>query len=266
MGTVYIDVLITVNIFIDFFLILCTKTLLHISQKLSRLVLGAVLGGVFSLAALLPRIPFGLNILFDAALAAPVILVSFGFYSARVFIKRVSVYFFCSFFFCGIMIFVYTSFKPKGMEIYNDVIYFNISPFLLIILTLVCYYLMKLASRFSEKSGGKRVCGVKVVRREHSVRFNALIDTGCQVKEPFSGDYVIIAEKTLIYDLIPEETAMRVIPFGSLGGEGIIKGFLPDIVEIDGKPSQQSLYIGICENILKGDVRAIIPFEPVKNI
>jgi stage II sporulation protein GA (sporulation sigma-E factor processing peptidase) len=59
---------------------------------------------------------------------------------------------------------------------------------------------------------------------------------------------------------------MRVIPFGSLGGEGIIKGFLPDIVEIDGKPSQQSLYIGICENILKGDVRAIIPFEPVKNI
>ena len=266
MATVYIDVLITVNIFIDFFLILCTKTLLHISQKLSRLILGAVLGGFFSLAALLPRIPFGLNIIFDAALAALVILVSFGFYSARVFLKRAAVYFFCSFFFCGIMIFVYTSFKPKGMEIYNDVIYFNISPFLLIILTLVCYYLLKLASRFSGKSIGKRVCGVNVVYRGRSSSFNALVDTGCRVKEPFSGDYVIIAEKSLVSGLKPEENVMRVIPFGSLGGKGMIKGFLPDSVEIDGKPAQQSLYIGICENILKGDVRAIIPSEPVNNI
>ena len=265
MGTVYIDVLITVNIFIDFFLILCTKTLLHISQKLSRLIFGAVLGGVFSLAALLPRIPFGLNLIFDAALAVPIILVSFGFCSFKLFLKRFIVYFFCSFFFCGIMIFVYTSFKPKSMEIYNDVIYFNISPFLLIILTLVCYYAMKLWGRFSGSEISKSVCTVRVFDREKQAEFKALVDSGCHVREPFSGDYVIIAEKELLQELEPPENTMRVIPFESLGGKGIIKGFLPEQIMIDGKPAEQSLYVGICENVLKGDVRAIIPFEAVKN-
>lgn len=266
MGTVYIDVLITVNIFVDFFLILCTKTVLHISQKLPRLILGAVLGGFFSIIALLPRIPFGLNILTDAALAVPIILVSFGFGSAKLFLKRTVVYFFCSFFFCGIMIFVYTSFKPKGMEIYNDVIYFNISPVLLIILTLVCYYLMKLWSRFSGSKTAKGVCTVKISADNRECEFNAVTDTGCQVREPFSGDYVIIAEKELIKALNPDNQLTRIIPFESLGGSGIIHGFKPELVLINGKNAGQSLYVGWCENVLKGDVRAIVPFELIQNL
>ena len=112
---------------------------------------------------------------------------------------------------------------------------------------------------------GKSVCTVRVFDREKQAEFKALVDSGCHVREPFSGDYVIIAEKELLQELEPPENTMRVIPFESLGGKGIIKGFLPEQIMIDGKPAEQSLYVGICENILKGDVRAIIPFEAVKN-
>ena len=259
MGTVYIDVLITVNIFIDFFLILCTKTLLHISQKLSRLIFGAVLGGVFSLAALLPRIPFGLNLIFDAALAVPIILVSFGFCSFKLFLKRFIVYFFCSFFFCGIMIFVYTSFKPKSMEIYNDVIYFNISPFLLIILTLVCYYTLRLLQRLTKGVCGRSTCNVEIALGGSRTSFFAAVDTGCTAKEPFSGEYVIFAEEGILRDLRLRDDKIRIIPFESLGGGGIVKGYRADSVIIDGKRLNSGVYLGVCQNILSGEIKALVP-------
>lgn len=55
----------------------------------------------------------------------------------------------------------------------------------------------------------------------------------------------------------------QVIPFESLGGNRC-KGFPPDKVKIDGKEICKNIYIGICNDVLKGDVKAIIPYELVK--
>lgn len=266
MRTVYIDVLITVNIFIDFFLLLCTKLILNLHYSLTRLIIGSAVGGVFSLVALFPSIPGGVNLLIDIVLALPIIFIAFGNVSFKTLLKRTLVFFGCSFIFCGIMIVIYTSFKPKGMEIYNNVIYFNISPILLIILTLVCYYFMKIAGRLLKGNIGRRICDVQIINQNNHTRFNAMIDTGCNVKEPFSGEYVIIAEKTLVENININDQGMRIIPYQSLGGNGVIKGFCPDNVMIDGKKVSRGLYIGICENVLKGEVKAIIPYELAKNI
>ena len=99
---------------------------------------------------------------------------------------------------------------------------------------------------------------------EQSYFFPAKIDTGCNLVEPFSGNYVIIAEQNIFDDYVPDETKTRIIPFESLGGNGIVKGFPPDKVKIDGKEICKSIYIGICNDVLKGDVKAIIPYELVK--
>lgn len=263
MSTVYIDILITVNIFIDFFLILCTKLLLHIRAGLPRMVLGAVTGGALSLTALLPRLPAGLDLVISAVLAVPVVLAAFGLCKAKVFLKRTAVYFFCSFVFCGIMLAVCTSLRPKGMAVYHNVIYFNISPILLIILTLICYGAIRLFERFAKDDVCKQVCEVTVSGENGSVTFSALADTGCQVREPFSGYYVIIAETELVAD-IKLSKGFRLIPYRTLGGNGTVRGYLPESVAIDGKKYAQPLYLGVCENVLKGDVRAIIPYELIK--
>lgn len=46
MKSVYIDVLITVNVFIDFILILCTKKALCINTSFKKMLLASLLGGV----------------------------------------------------------------------------------------------------------------------------------------------------------------------------------------------------------------------------
>ena len=133
MKSVYIDVLITVNVFIDFILILCTKKALCINTSFKKMLLASLLGGVQSLIALFPPLPFFLNIPIDVLCAAGIVLCAFGKCPFKCFIKRISVFLSLSFSFCGIMMFLYNAFKPKGMEVYNDTVYFNISPVLLII-------------------------------------------------------------------------------------------------------------------------------------
>ena len=79
-----------------------------------------------------------------------IIFITFGKCKIKAYIKRVLIFFALSFSFGGLMIFIYLAFKPKGMGIYNDVIYFDISPVLLIILTLVCYYILLLIKKLTK--------------------------------------------------------------------------------------------------------------------
>ncbi len=260
MKTLYVDVLITVNIFVDFFLLLCTKRFLHINTRLLRMILGSSVGGICSLCALLPRLGFGLNILLDICFAVIIVFVTFGKAGLKEFLKRVVVYFSVSFFFCGIMIFIYTAFKPNGMEIYNDVVYFNISPILLIILTLICYYIMRIIKRFTKNEVASSICTVKAELDSKEYCFCAKIDTGCTAKEPFSGAWVIIADKSLIDGFCEDESKSRIVPFKSLGGDGILRSYRADKIFIDDIEIKECVYIGICKDVLKGDVRALVPY------
>lgn len=163
------------------------------------------------------------------------------------------------------MIFIYTVFKPSGMEVYNDIVYFNISPVLLIILTLVCYYILNLIKRLTKGVCGGDTCNVEICISGVWDVFTAKIDTGCNVKEPFSGEYVIIVERNVIENIQPDKLKKRIIPFTSLGGDGYLNGFKPDIVKIDGTKLKRDVYIGICCNVLKGDIKSLIPFEILKD-
>lgn len=265
MRVIYIDILITVNIFIDFFLILCTKKSLHINASYFRMTLGSVLGGILSLVALAPKLMFAVNLLVDILGAAAIVFAVFGKCSIKTYLQRVLIFFSYSFSFSGIMLLFCSYFKPSGMAVYNDIIYFNISPVLLIILTLLCYYIMKIIKRMTKGTSGGGVCNVEIDVKNKKISFCAKIDSGCNLKEPFSGDYVIVVEKEAIENYVPEDKSTRVIPFGSLGGTGIIKGFKPEKIKINGIMSDNNVYIGICENIIKGDVKALIPGELVLN-
>lgn len=265
MNSIYIDVLITVNIFIDYFLLILTNKIIGVNIKYYRIIIGSILGGIFSLTALLPTLPFGINILIDLAIAMIIIFTTFGKCNPKTYIKRVIVFFTLSFLFGGIMIFIYLSFRPNGMGIYNDVVYFNISPILLIALTLICYYILLAIKKLTKTVYKTDIHNIEIIINGKSYIFNAKLDTGCTVKEPFSGKSVIVAEREVFNNFVPDKTKIRIIPFTSLGGNGILQGFCADTIIIDGKVADNSVYIGICENIFKGDIKAIIPSELINN-
>ena len=262
--TVYVDILFVVNCFIDLMLLLCVGRLLHLRTKPVRLLLAALTGGGLSLWALLPPLPALLNLLPDLLGAALLVLVAFGKAPPKRFAVRAAAFFSVSFSFCGLMVFVCTVLRPKGLAVYNDVVYFNISPFVLIILTLICYYMLLLLKRITKGAAGKQICTVTLRCGGKEAVFRALADTGCQVREPFSGEYVIIAERCCLAELPLLNFSKRIIPFESLGGAGCLEGMRAEEILIDGREISNRLYIGVCEDVLQGEVKAIVPYEILK--
>ena len=131
---------------------------------------------------------------------------------------------------------------------------------MLILLTLCCFYALKLFSRITRKDLGKSICLVSVKIGGSFSKFQALADSGCHVTEPFSGNFVIIADKSCIG--IPlTNFPIRIIPYQSLGGDGILEGIIAEEASIDGKPLAERVYLGLCSGVLKGDIKAIVPYE-----
>ena len=52
---IYIDILIVTNIIINFFLILLTSKIMYLKINYTRLILGEILGAIYSLYILLPE-------------------------------------------------------------------------------------------------------------------------------------------------------------------------------------------------------------------
>lgn len=258
--TVYVDVLLFLNIIIDFFILLSLKTVFNINVTYKRLVISSIIISFFSLIALLPQINFLLNILINIITAVISVLIAFGKCNIASFIKRVCGFFGINFIYAGIMIAVYMLFKPDRMSIINNVVYFDISPVLLIILTLCCYIILYIFKRITGKQRiAEKICKVYIKLNGKSFCFFGKVDTGCDVKEPFSGASVIIVEKSVFDNLKIEDNNYRVIPFSSLGGEGILTGIKAQEVLIDELKIEKEIYIGLCENVLKGETKALIP-------
>lgn len=260
MHTIYIDILIFTNMFQDFLLLWLLKRILHLKCKFTRLICGSLVGGITSLIALLPQMNFIFNILIKIIVAVLLVLVATGYSGKRIFIKKVSTLFIISFLINGGIIMFYLAVKPDGIAIINDTVYFNISPVLLIILTFVIYLILFCYRKlFRNQSKNYETEVLTITHKGKQYIIKCKIDSGCIVKEPFSGSYVIIIEENQLKDIDVDESKMRVIPFSSLGGCGIIRGFRAEKIRIGTQIINQEVYIGMCKDIFKNEIRGLIP-------
>ena len=257
---VYLDVLIFVNIFEDFLLLITVQRILRLNTKYYRVLLGSLAGGVLSLSALFdlhPIIGFAVKIITSMLLT----LISFGYKSKKLYLKTSATLLIVTFLLSGALICFYLAIKPNGMMIINDTAYFDISPLLLIILTLFVYFILLLYRKLFKNHSVSSLTHEVIIRySNNSDCVKCKTDSGLNVREPFSGSGVMIVEKSSI-SLYPEREKLRAIPFNSLGGNGIIYGYLPDSITVDGKEVSEKLYVGLCEGIFNTEIRGLIPSE-----
>ena len=75
--TVYIDVLIGVNLFINYFLLLAVARFLHLPVRRGRMIAGAALGAFYALSIFLPELPSILALLIKLLMSATIIWAAF---------------------------------------------------------------------------------------------------------------------------------------------------------------------------------------------
>lgn len=268
MQIIYIDSLVCVNMFIDYIILYAIRKTLHINSKGFRLLLGSLLGGLITLGIFLPFYTTLFSVFYRIVTALAIVLTAFGFSSFRKLLIRSLAYFGISLVFCGTVVLFEFIFHPKGVVIYNDTVYFDVSPITLLITTLIAYMGLSIYDKLSYNYKIKsQVIKVKVqIDDSESLHFDSAVDTGCKLREPFSGLPVILVEKSLLGDIqIPSEK-QRIIPFSTAASSDIIYGFKPKRVEISDKEVKGGCYLGICENKLKGEIKSIMGTELLDNL
>ena len=259
---IYVDVLIIVNLFVNYFLLLTTSKFLNLKLKLSRFILGEILGSIYSLYIFIPEPNLFVSVLVKLFMSIIMVAAAFEFNKIKQFLKIIVCFYAVNFAFSGTMFTLWCFLKPNGMIINNDIVYFNISPLTLIISTVVSYIIIEIINRVIEKKqlkSSKYEIGIKF--KDKYIVLNAKIDTGNLLKEPFSNLPVIVVKKSEINLLIPEfnifenienqneikKLKIRIIPFKTVSGTGILPAFKPEYVVLKGNLKKQA-YVAVCSD------------------
>ncbi len=258
MTVIYVDVLFIVNFFITFFLLLVTAKLSKRDDKLGRCVLASFIGGLYSLVILWQNLNFAASFIGKLAAACIIVITAFKFKTFKSYIKEVVIFFFVNFIFVGVMVGFWLIFKPKGIIINNSTVYFNVSARALLISAFIAYILSALIIRiYNGKTAAKELYSVTVFKNERRIRFFAFADSGNNLKEPFS-DYPVIIAQNELFDGID---CRRLVPFNTIGGEGVLFAFKPDRVEISsstGNATVENVYIALSDKVKKGEYQGIL--------
>ncbi len=246
---VYVDVLLVMNIIIDYFLLLLARALLRKTVRRRRILLGALLGGAYALVIFLPPLPVWLLIPMHIAACVLIVLAAFPIHGLRDLLKSVSAYFAVSFIFAGLMLGIYLLFRPQYMAIQNGAVYFDLNIRLLLLFTLLCYgFLTLLTKLLRRRTPDDRLFDITLTNHGKSICEKALLDTGHGLSDGFSDRPVLIAEPRVVQSLAPPnlrsfleggappdgipETDIRLIPYASIGGKGMLRAISVSCVSV----------------------------------
>ena len=265
--TIYIDVLVATNIFINYFLLLTVAGFLKIRASRVRLIAGAVLGAAYSLVILLPPAGPWLSLLMKLFMSATIVLLAFPVSSIGLFLRAAACFYLTNFAFAGIMLAVWYFIAPQGLLLKNSVVYFDISPLMLLVLTVVCYLAMRCLNRITGQQQPKEsFCRVTVHAQGKTAGFTAKIDTGNSLTEPFSGFPVVVAEYAGVEAVLPQSVrehlhvtagagsypkdgGFRLVPFQVVGGGGVLPAFQPERMVIETSKKKivaTQVYLAVC--------------------
>ena len=255
---IYVDVLIFINTVLNYAVLATADALLKRRCMLRRLLVGALIGALFSLTVFLD-IDGGIILFLIRVLSSAIITaVTFGF---KEYIKTALMTLCVSLLYCGGLILFWQIFKPPDMLIINDIPYFRIDPLLMLGLTAVIYLILLICVRLFRERIKTTIVPLcfSVNGKEYSCI--GKIDTACDLTEPFSRAPVIIADSTVftLSDSIPA----RIIPYTTVSGSSYLRAVPAQKVTIDKKPAQLPVYIAAAPE-LNTNFHAIINSEIIR--
>ena len=158
---IYADVLVVVNLYVDFFLLWCVKKALGLRARARRLVLGALAGALGGPCWPCPRgQPGWLSFLLGAATALGAAGAAFAPLAPRMFAKAALCLWLFSFLLAGFCLFAIRFFAPRSLAVVGSAVYFDLSLPLLFCLTCGAYgaFLGLSPGAAPGRGGGPELC------------------------------------------------------------------------------------------------------------
>lgn len=238
METIYIDVLIVLNIYVNYFLLRMTAGITHSPLRTGRCIWGAVFGSLFSLTILLPDLGTVLPLIIKLGAAVGIVALSFGISRTRRLLINTAAFFTANFVLAGAVYGVYSLLRPESMHFRNACFYIDFSLLVLIVTTAALYFLMRLIRIVTDRTPtGSYTVYVRAGKKV--LKLCGLADTGNGLVDYFTGAPVIICSEESYRELTGSRLDISMLPRGfrllpctAVSGNGLIPVFRPDEVLI----------------------------------
>lgn len=255
---VYADLLFLINAGMDGLCLLLTGKLLQVKLSPLRVLLAALLGGIYAVVALF-LVPQGRILSLSLDLVVCLLMCGMAFWRRRGGRKTAAamgVYLSLSMALGGVMTALYGLLNRTGLAsllgIWSKEGGDGPAAWLFLLVTLMGAGVSLWGGRLFRRAKATRICTVSVTLNGKTVTLRGLVDSGNLLRDPLGGRAVICAREEALRELLSPSLAavlrgespqrvklspgdarrLRVIPASTATGQSLLYGFLPDCVTV----------------------------------
>lgn len=266
---------------------------MKLKMKQLRLVLSAMLGGIYAVIAYIEILPIYSSFAMKILLSVLMVHIAYNSKNIKNLLKQLVVFYLTSFAFGGAAFALLYFVRPQDILIRNGV-YVGTYPIKIALLGgIVGFIITYIAFKVVKTKLHKKdiIYNIEIHIKEKTLKLKAMLDTGNMLKDPISGMPVIVVEKQELYSILPKKlldnidkliggeaenlleqveekeifTRFRMIPFSSVGKQnGIMLGFKSDQVVIEKEDEthmKNNVIIGIFNQNLGKNYSALIGMD-----
>ncbi len=258
MKVVYGDILFIINFSMDFLILFGVGRVLHLKTRLFFLSAAAVLGGIYSVAALL--IPSGaLRTLSAFAVSFLLCFIAYGKQRLGRYLKSVLMFYGGSVLLGGAVSACYTLIDSLAPDITPGSDMTDIPLWIFAVICIVSVVFSLITGRLWGKQKEKTTVSVEVIHKGKRCTLTLLCDSGNTLTEPISGLPVIVTEKRYLPAEGYGETNLRIIPTKTASGTSVLYGFVPECVIINERNAD--CVVALAESGTFNDCDGVIPYS-----
>lgn len=256
--TVYLDGVLVLNSLVDYLLLMVCGNVTGTPVRRKRVLLAGVLGGIYAIACLMPNLVFLDSMLCKVVVAWGLCFFAFGKRPGM--LRRSLVLVLLAAAFSGVVLLLTEVFSAPASLIGSTVYYPVTLPVLVLTAGGACGLMQMALSRITHQGGD--VVNVEVTLCGVRRAFTALRDTGNSLRDPVSGQGVMVADWNLLAAGLCEkelsrrsvedptlglrqimamapELKPRLIPYKTIGvSRGLLLAVCPEEIKVNGKREQ----------------------------
>lgn len=291
--TIYIDIIIVENLIMNYIIIYATGLISKSKISHLRIFFASTIGAIYAITEYISKLNIYSNMLVKIVLSVIIVFVAFYPQDIKKMCKQLVLFYLTTFTFGGVATYLIYVLKPQDIIIKNGMYVGTYVLKIIFIGAIVGTIILIIAFKFAKNKITRKdmICKIKIKLNGKEVVLDTMVDTGNMLKEPLTGNSVVIVEKTSLYDLIPKEilnntesilggdfkeipekikneyiSRLKIIPFSSLGKQnGMLIGIKPEKLEVINEQIEEknNAIIGIYNKSLtkRGEYKALIGIE-----
>ena len=263
MKIIYVDILLVINLAVDYLVLFGTARLAGARFERLRGFLAAIIGAIYSLVVFLD---FS-KAIFAAtkfAVSAIMVLTVFGKRKIGEFLRLLMIFYICGFVFSGFMMLINSVTQTNSFFVKGGIVYFEFSALEIVISGTAAFVVTEVLQRLFRRGEPEGTFLAKVICFGKTAVLKGFTDTGNNLSELISGTPVAVVSTKSLEKILPEkmiseiknqnlstEFRLMLIPCKTVSGSMLIPAFRPEKVIIsngNGEFEAENIMIAFSEN------------------